>query len=473
MNRPDFGNCPRTTDKLSIGFIFSPMRSALKYCRFFFSQCLLLFALSAVAYGSSALDSHKPDVEFIPDSLISLPSDDGPAYAIVVEKDTQTLRVYEYQDGFSLKHTFFCSTGEVPGSKQTSGDRKTPEGIYFITKAFTKRDLSATYGSRAFVMDYPNFLDRKLNRDGNSIWLHGTNKPLKPRDSNGCVALQNEHIDILARYIQLNRTAVVVRKKLHLVSPESLATEQKGLTKFLDDWKKAFVAGDKARYIACYEEPPSGLHGSWETWDPIRTAWENARVPFGMSLENITLARGNPCVVALFDHFIHLDSHVAKVGTKKLFLEPTGNKWKIVGEVYQPEASHPDSIKPLGTLLARLDQRHRDDNDIAALIAEWADAWSSRDTQRYGACYAENFHSKGMDLSAWIRYKEKLNKQYKSIEVSIEDVKIRKHSDRSTATFVQRYRSSGHQSAGRKTLRLKRTGGGWKIYREIWHGRLN
>jgi murein L,D-transpeptidase YafK len=445
------------------------MRSALKYCRIIFLQSLLLFALFTLVHGSSP----KPEVDLIPDSLISLPSDHGPAHAIVVEKDTQTLRVYEYKDGFSLRYTFFCSTGEVPGNKQTSGDRKTPEGVYFITKAFTKRDLSAIYGSRAFVMDYPNFMDRKLNHDGNSIWLHGTNKPLKPRDSNGCVALQNDQIDMLARYVQLNRTAVVIKKKLHLVSPESLATEQKRLTGFLDDWKSAFVAGDKERYIACYEDAPADLHKSWEAWNPIRTSWENARVPFGMSLKNITLVRGNPCVVALFDQFIHLDRHVTKTGTKKLFLEPSGNTWKIVGEVYQPAAPHPDPAKPLGNSLALLDQLHRDYRDIAALIAEWADAWSSKDMKRYGECYAGNFYSKGMDLSAWMRYKEKLNKRYKSIQVSVEDVQIKEPSDRGSATFVQRYRSTGHDSVGKKTLRLKRTGGGWKIYREIWLGPLN
>lgn len=471
MNGPDLKNSLYTMVISSILSILPPMRACSRFCSVicvFFWQATLVFALCASGHS----DNHRPDADLIPDSLIGLSSDDGPAYAIVVEKDSQTLRVYEYQDKFSLKHTFFCSTGEVPGSKETSGDRKTPEGIYFITKAFGKRDLSSTYGSRAFVTDYPNLMDRKLNRDGNAIWLHGTNKALQPRDSNGCVALQNDDIDIVARYIRLDRTAVVITKKLHLVSPESLATEHKGISKFLDEWKNAFVAGDRERYIAFYEEPTSDVDESWKTWEPIRTAWENARESFGMSLKNITLARGNPCVVVLFDQFIHMDRHVAKVGTKKLFLEPVGNTWKIVGEVYQPAASHPDPIKPLQNALARLDQPQRDHKGIAALIAEWTDAWGSKDTKRYGACYAEDFRSNGMGLRAWMRYKKRLNKRYKSIQVAVEDVQIRRDSDRSTATFVQRYRSPGHESVGKKTLRLKRVGGTWKIYREVWHGNL-
>jgi hypothetical protein len=77
-----------------------------------------------------------------------------------------------------------------------------------------------------------------------------------------------------------------------------------------------------------------------------------------------------------------------------------------------------------------------------------------------------------MDLSAWIRCKENLNKRYASIHVSIEDLDIRENLDRVTATFVQRYRSSGLKSVGMKTLYLKRVGGAWKIHREMWHGPL-
>lgn len=433
------------------------------------AQCLLVFTLLPLAYGSGSSQQHIPRIELIPGPLISLSADDGPAYAIVVEKDTQTITVYEYKDAFSLKHRFPCSTGEVRGKKVKSGDRKTPEGVYFFTKAFNKRELNPVYGPRAFVIDYPNLMDRKSSRDGNNIWLHGTSKPIRPRDSNGCVAMNNDDLDTVVQYIHLNRTPIIIQKKLNMVHPESQIADYKSLIEFLEAWKTAFISGDKTRYTACYNEPPKDQDALWGTWDEIRTGWKQSQIPFGMTLKNVSFVRANPHIVALFDQAIYLDRHVKCIGTKKLFLDRDRHTWKIEGEVYQPAESNPEAIRPMVTALAWLDRLQKDYKAIAELIAEWAGAWSCKDITRYRACYAQNFHARGMDLTDWIRYKERLNKRYESIRVSAEDLQIRRRSDRCTATFLQRYHSTGHQSVGTKTLRLKRIGGAWKIYRETWH----
>ena len=432
-------------------------------------RCLLIFALFPVLPASGATEQHLPQVRLVPDSLIRLSSEDGPAYAVLVEKDTQRVMVYEYKNGFRLKHTFACSTGEVAGKKQKSGDRRTPEGIYFFTRAFKKRDLNPTYGNRAFVMDYPNLLDRKLNRGGNNIWLHGSNKPIKSRDSNGCVVMNNDDLKTLAQYIRLNRTPIIVKQKLDMVPAERRLADKESLTSFLEDWETAFVTGDRARYSTCYSEPSGDLDALCRVWDRTRTTWQRAQTPFDMELRNLTLLRGNPCAVALFDQVIHLNHQVSTVGTKKLFLEKNGKTWRIVGEVYQPGDPDHRGNRLLVTALNRLDRLRRDHRAIADLIAEWADAWSSKDILRYRACYGPDFRAGGMDLKAWIRYKERLNKRYDSIQVCIEDVKIQQGPERSTATFLQRYDSSGHQSVGMKRLRLKRIGEAWKIYRETYH----
>jgi len=450
----------------------SHMRLASKCTRVIhvlFSQCLLLLTLFACVYASSVSDRHKPGMDLIPDSLISLGSDDGPAYAIVVEKHTQTVSLYECKDTFCLKHKFPCSTGEVAGNKQKSGDRRTPEGIYFFTRASKKRYLNPIYGNGAFVMDYPNLLDRKFNRGGNNIWLHGSNKPIRPRDSNGCVVMNNDDLETVARCIQLNRTPIIVKQDLDMVPAQSHLADKKSLMSFLEDWQTAFVTGDRARYSTCYSEASGDFDTLWRAWDRIRTTWQRAQIPFDMRLRNLTLLRGNPCAVALFDQVIHMDRQTSTVGTKKLFLEKNGKTWKIVGEVYQQDDSDHGANGPLVTALNRLDRVRRDHRAIADLVAEWADAWRSKDVQRYRACYAPDFRARGKDLRAWIRYKERLNRRYDSIRVWIEDLKIQQGPKRSTATFLQRYDSSGHKSVGIKRLRLKCIGGAWKIYRETWH----
>jgi murein L,D-transpeptidase YafK len=435
----------------------------------FICQYFLIFTLFPLGLASGASEQHPSLAKLIPDSLISLGSEDGRACAILVEKDSQSLMVYEHKDTLSLKHEFPCSTGEVAGKKQKSGDRKTPEGVYFLTKAFEKRHLSVTYGNRAFVMDYPNLLDRKFGRGGYNIWLHGSNKPIKSRDSNGCVVMANDDLETLARCIELNRTPIIIKQELNMVQAESQLADKKDLTSFLEDWQTAFVTGDRAKYSACYSKPSGDLDILWRVWDRVRTTWQRAQIPFDMKLQDLALVRDNPCVVALFDQATSVGTHVSVVGTKKLFLEKNGKTWKIIGEEYQPGDSDHGSNGLLVTALNRLDRLQRDHRAIADLVAEWADAWSSKDIRQYRVCYDPDFRVRGMDLKAWIGYKERLNRRYDSIRVWIGDLKIQQGPERSTVTFLQRYHSSGHQSVGIKCLRLKRIGGAWKIHRETWH----
>ncbi len=432
-------------------------------------QYVLIFTLFPVVLASGASEQPPPQGKLIPDSLISLGSENGHACAILVEKDSQSLMVYEYKDTFSLKYKFPCSTGDGAGRKEKSGDRKTPEGVYFLTKAFEKRYLSATYGNRAFVMDYPNLLDRKFNRGGNNIWLHGSNKPIKSRDSNGCVVMANDDLERLARCIDLNRTPIIIKQKLNMVRDESQLADKESLTRFLDEWKTAFVTGDRAKYIACYSEPFGDFDTLWRVWDRIRTTWQHAQIPLKMRLQDLILVRDNPCVVALFDQTIHLGPHMRVVGTKELFFEKNGKTWKIIGETYQPSDPDHGANSTLVAALNRLDRLHTDERAIEDLISEWSAAWSSKDTRRYSACYAPDFRARGMNLENWIRYKKGLNRRYGSIQVSIEDLNIQQGPKGSTATFLQGYNSSGHRSVGIKRLLLKRIGGAWKIYRETFH----
>ena len=430
--------------------------------------CFLILPLHSAAPPSGASDRNLPHVRLIPDPLISLSPEDGPAHAILVEKDTQRVMLYEYKDTFSLRHEFPCSTGEVAGRKQKSGDRKTPEGVYFFTRAFHKKDLGPIYGNRAFVMDYPNLLDRKFKRDGNNIWLHGSDKPLKPRDSNGCIVMNNDDLEVLSLYIQLNRTPIIVVQKLDMVLAKSRLADKKSLTSFLNDWKTAFVKGDWTGFSACYSEPDGELDALWRVWDRTRTTWQHAKIPFDITLQDLTIMKGNPCVVALFDHVIHLDRQVTAVGTKKLFLEKDGETWKIGGEVYQPGDPDHGANRPLVDALSYLGRLDTDRKEITDLVAEWADAWSSKDIRRYAACYAPDFQSRELDLRDWIRYKETLNRLYDSIRVHIEDLKIEQGPEQSTVTFLQRYDSSRYQAVGTKRLQLKRIRGAWKIYGETW-----
>ncbi len=437
----------------------------------FVSLCLLALTgitLIPATLPSSAYSEDLPQLQLIPDALIGLSSDNGPAYAIVVEKETQTLTLYQLNGTISLKYRFPCSTGEVAGEKQQSGDRKTPEGVYFFTKQFSKKHLAPIYGNGAFVMDYPNFMDRKHKRSGNSIWLHGSDKPIKSRDSNGCVVLNNDDLDVIARHIRLNHTPIVVVKKLNMVSPPIQLLMEKSLTDFLSNWKMALVNGDLDKFTACYSQPHGDPDVIGKAFDHIQTARQRSQVPLNVNFENMALLRGNSDVVVLFDQVMHLDRRVTPVGTKKLFLEKQDKEWKIVSEGYQPHDPRFVGSTPLIAALNDLERLFADRIVLAELVTEWVDAWTSKDIERYRSLYAPDFQGGGWDLDTWIRNKKRLNRLYDSIQVSIEGLNIKLEGDKSTLTFLQRYNSTGYQAVGMKHLEMKRIGDKWKIHRENW-----
>lgn len=428
----------------------------------------LVVALSSVVLASGPVEIAPADPGLVPSSLISLDNGDEQAYAIVVSKSDQRVRVYEQRDGLRLKHQFSCSTGEVPGKKERSGDRKTPEGVYFFTKSFEKRELSPVYGNGAFVLDYPNLLDVQLGRGGNNIWLHGSNKPIKDRDSNGCVVTDNDAFETLARYIDLNRTPVIIKEEIEMVPAERQFEQKESLTRFLKEWATALEDGSFQEYTACYNSPPEDADALWREWEQIRRSWQDAQVPFDISIRNLTLVRGNPCITALFDQIVELDGKTITAGRKKLFLEGDGKGWRIVADGYQPADAASGSSRPLLAAIHRMDRFLTDHKQIADVVSAWAAAWSSKDITRYRGLYSSDFHSRGMNLEQWIRYKKGLNARYKSIRVRVEDLKIDQGVEKGVATFLQRYDSNVHHSRGIKRLLLKRTGGTWKIYQETF-----
>lgn len=87
-------------------------------------------------------------------------------------------------------------------------------------------------------------------------------------------------------------------------------------------------------------------------------------------------------------------------------------------------------------------------------LHDWAAAWSSKNIDSYMAFYHPNFKSKGMDFAAWHKYKERLTKVYKTIEVSLSDVKILVHPKYSVAYFIQNYKSNRLSAISRKRVLL-------------------
>jgi len=107
--------------------------------------------------------------------------------------------------------------------------------------------------------------------------------------------------------------------------------------------------------------------------------------------------------------------------------------------------------------------------EMRALLGAWAEAWESRDTDRYMNFYDPHFYGMGRDYDNWKTYKNRLNHQYTFIELDLDDLRIFTHDDELVATFKQRYTSDYYRAESEKRLYLRQVNGSWKIVQETGH----
>jgi murein L,D-transpeptidase YafK len=127
---------------------------------------------------------------------------------IIVIKHKRILQVLA---GDSVLKTYHISLGRVPvGHKEFEGDKKTPEGLYYIDD---KNPNSAYH--KNLGISYPNEKDiehaKSIGKSpGGDIKIHGipntmkdTEKPLLKDWTFGCIAVTNAEMDELYEYVKI------------------------------------------------------------------------------------------------------------------------------------------------------------------------------------------------------------------------------------------------------------------------------
>jgi len=434
---------------------------------------IFLFLIPAllVHANSYALSGEITSSDKIPDVLVGCCFENRESYAMVVEKSSQQLYIYKYADGFKKVLSVKCSTGKKNGIKSISGDKKTPEGVYFFTKKFAKRDLAPRYGSKAFPLDYPNFLDRRKGRNGYSIWLHGINKPLKSRNSNGCVALKNSDLELVSEYIALNRTPIILVETLSNISDDAREKTKKTVLRVLTFWNNRLMDGTYHQYLDLYDSAYLPEIAWWTEWDKTRSLLIASGRTFKIELKNISVFQHDSVYVVLADLINIYDNKEVYAGTIKFFLADNNGQLKIIGEKYQkiPEKFKLKSCSnPLIVSCRHISGIINADQEITKMIDGWLKAWSDKNIREYGKYYAKDFLSKGINKKRWLQHKKALNRKYKYIKVKKADLVINKGKRTKKVTFTQTYRSDRYKATGIKQLLLKLEKGEWKIYRETW-----
>lgn len=267
-------------------------------------------------------------------------------YVLLVDKNAHSLYLLQYKNGErKLLKTFECKTGKSQGDKVKAGDNKTPEGTFFFVDKYTRdyirrsvgQDNAYQYGEMAFVMNFPNSIDRLNGKKGGGIWLHGTDEPFKetsPYDTRGCVVITNDAIKTLSRYITLNSTPIIIVEKLNMVHKHDIDTKYNEIMAIIEDWRSAWEEQRIDDYIDHYSKKFRNRGRSISQYKSYKAGIFNAYKINHIKLDYIMLLKHKDSMVVRFLQD-YSASNTQGIGIKTLYLVPEKNSWEIVTETFQ------------------------------------------------------------------------------------------------------------------------------------------
>lgn len=198
----------------------------------------------------------KYNNNLIPKSIVKLSNN----YPYVFLIEAQTYRMYIVKN--DMKHPVvvadhYVSIGKKGSGKKSTGDNKTPLGIYTILETLHDDDLPELYGNGAYTLDYPNTWDIEKGHTGYGIWIHGVPRDTysrPPKDSEGCVVLSNLAIDNLKNIIALGKTPVLITNKIIWLTPEKWELQSKQALDVLENWRETWQSLNAKNFIELHSK---------------------------------------------------------------------------------------------------------------------------------------------------------------------------------------------------------------------------
>ena len=311
--------------------------SSLRLLLFVLTAILLLgqgFAIAANTPADKAPFSECKESPCIPSVLIYSDRDDGDTKVLIVDKRKQTAFLWVKNSQWQKAAQWTCSTGKLSGRKQIEGDMRTPEGIYFVLRKVPGRFLSETYGTRALPLDYPNWSDRIAKRGGSAIWLHGTNKPLKPLDSNGCIVFKNKSIDELSHWILPKRTPVILVDELHWQSQGKAKAKARTVLPIINRWQQALLGGSYQRLKQWYAPKAAPSMDWWNRWCHLRNKNQVEQGSFHGLIKNRLVLDYHDQLIVIFDHYLQYGETEFWSGRVRMYLDTTAYRAHILRTEY-------------------------------------------------------------------------------------------------------------------------------------------
>jgi murein L,D-transpeptidase YafK len=258
-------------------------------------------------------------------------------FALVVDTSRSTLFVYENVDGEPRYVTdFYVTIGKLGTEKFSSGDQRTPIGVYFVKAELPKKQLADMYGDGAYPLSYPNEWDVRNKRAGSGIWLHGTpsgtySRP--PRASNGCVVLANDDLNKIAPYLQVGITPVIIANQMDWGSEQD-QVERANLLQEVEQWRKDWASLNTDAYLKHYAPNFSSNSMDYPAWAKQKQQVNSAKSWIKVDLSKVSIFSypEQPDMVVVNFEQDYGSSNLSNRMKKRQYWIKQNNRWKIIYE---------------------------------------------------------------------------------------------------------------------------------------------
>lgn len=186
-----------------------------------------------------------------------------------------------------------------------------------------------------------------------------------------------------------------------------------------------------------------------------------------------------------YDKALQLDTSNSRAQTKLSLIKDlfgTGNKITVASKdavktdsaktaipAKPIEIKKPDVVKVEAPEKIVTEILKDSDDALTSAVNDWAQAWSSKNLDKYFASYSMAFEpAKGESRKAWESQRRERITRPSKISVDISNIKITTVDNRNAKVrFKQSYRADGKPISTTKTLVMKKDGSNWFIQQEI------
>lgn len=270
-----------------------------------------------------------------------LVSADSGEYALICEKDTKKLHLYiSENNNFKLLKSFPLILGKIHSHSNNLKDPSIPEGIFFLTRFMQVPGIRDVYGYGAFVLNYPNPITFKKDRNEGWLWLHGhlKNKNLGEdlKDTKLGIAIENDAVKEIRSLVKTNGTPITIVEKIEQVDRSTHDVLQKEVQLFIDSWKNAWENLQIEKYLGYYSKDfLNSQKMNWDTYKQIKKNVNKNKKFIRITIEKPFLLlypkqAGNLAVVRFIQKYS--SDNFSDESIKVLYMQKYGSEWKIIGE---------------------------------------------------------------------------------------------------------------------------------------------